>query len=186
MDIEEQIAASRAWEPGDPGPRPYDPDSASVMRTAAVLEHVVRIVRESPEASAHLHAGSDPGRYLSKTESSAGRERLRLQFAEDPGLVLWLQSTTAGQEALARVELEYALDPPDADVAETAIRTAPSLQVAEARRHWFDQRVLDYAQWQAEASSPRRTAGRERTRVAMLNAFTQAQGQDRPVPDSGR
>ncbi|WP_424892168.1 hypothetical protein [Streptomyces sp. XH2] len=105
MDIEEQITASRNWQPGDAGPRPYDPDSASIMRMAAFLESAARVIKQDPEVSADFHRrmGSDPEQYRDLASTDSGREHLARLLQKDPGLELFLASTEQGQEALDRV-----------------------------------------------------------------------------------
>ncbi|MEV4333463.1 hypothetical protein AB0K02_23465 [Streptomyces sp. NPDC049597] len=60
-------------------------------------------MRQSPEASAELHAalGDDAALYKPMTRTLLGRERLRLQITEDPGFALWLETTVEGQGILA-------------------------------------------------------------------------------------
>ncbi|RLU82575.1 hypothetical protein CTZ27_30110 [Streptomyces griseocarneus] len=105
MDIEEQIIASRNWQPGDPGPRPYDPDSAGIARTAAFLEAAARVIKQDPVVSADFRrrVGTDPGQYRDLTATDAGQEHLVRLLREDPGLELFLSSTEEGQEVLGRV-----------------------------------------------------------------------------------
>lgn len=49
MNIDEQTEAARTWEPGDPGPRPYDPSAATDMRTAALLERTATWCARAPK-----------------------------------------------------------------------------------------------------------------------------------------
>ncbi|MCY0954886.1 hypothetical protein [Streptomyces sp. H27-S2] len=124
MDVNEQIEASRTWEHGDPGPRPYDPNSAELMRTAALLERMTVLIKADPVASARVHAANDPAILRGAVRTSAGRERLRLTYAEDPGMLLWLNTSAIGRIVLAQVET--AVDAPYPAVAAEAIRTAPT------------------------------------------------------------
>ncbi|MGW7314690.1 hypothetical protein [Streptomyces sp. NPDC054865] len=174
MDINEQIEASRTWEHGDPGPRPYNPDSAALVRTAAFLERVAAYIKEDPEASALLHADSDPAALLPLVATPPGRERLRLAFDEDPGMVLWLESSTAGQDVLARIQMT--VDAPDPVVAADAIRTAPSPQVAEQRRGRHEKRVRDHEEHLRYLASPEHAARRQQTYEAMMAALEEQRG----------
>ncbi|MFZ3475431.1 hypothetical protein ACODT3_43130 [Streptomyces sp. 4.24] len=174
MDIHEQIEASRTWEHGDPGPRPYDPNSAELMRTAALLERMAALIKADPVASARVHAGSDPAILMGATRTSADRERLRLAFAEDPGMVLWLNESVIGREVLAQVEMS--VDAPDPVVAEEAIRTAPTVQVAQWRRRWHDERMRQHEENLRYFASREHAARRQQTYEVMMAAFEEQHG----------
>lgn len=92
--------------------------------------------------AALLRADRDLAVLLTAVRTSAGRERLRLAFAEDPGVVLWLNTSVIGRDVLARVEMT--VDAPDPEVASEAIRTATTVQVAEWRRRWHEARMRDH------------------------------------------
>ncbi|MFD6465371.1 hypothetical protein [Streptomyces goshikiensis] len=156
MNIDEQIEAARTWEHGDPGPRPYDPNSAELMRTAALLERMAALIKADPVASARVHAANDPTILMGAVQTSAGRERLRLAFAEDPGMVLWLNTSTVGREVLAQVEI--VVDAPDAAVAAEAIRTAPTIQAAQWRRRWQEERIREHEENLRYFASPEHAA----------------------------
>jgi hypothetical protein len=117
--------------------------------------------------------------YLVLTETAARRERLRLHMAEDPGLMLWLQSIPVGREVLNRMEVQYAMEEPDQAVAEEAIRTAPTADIARSRQAWFQQRVAEHDQHTAYTTPPRRAARVEETRLAMLDALRQGRIESR-------
>ncbi|MGW1815499.1 hypothetical protein [Streptomyces sp. MT206] len=174
MDINEQIEASRTWEHGDPGPRPYDPDSAALVRMAAFLERIATFIKEDPEASALVHAGNDPAVLLPLAETAPGRERLRLAFDEDPGMVMWLESSAAGRDVLARVQMS--VDTPDPGVAAEAIRTAPSPRVAEQRRRRHEERVRDHEEHLRYLASPEHAARRQQTYEVMMSALEAQRG----------
>ncbi|WP_432139965.1 hypothetical protein [Streptomyces sp. bgisy154] len=107
----------------------------------------------------------------------AGRERLRLMFAEHPGLVLWLENRTDGQRVLAAVELEHAQEAPDARVAEEAVQAAAGPERAAFRRRWADTRRRDYDELQAYLASPAHIAAADQTRAVMMDVFRRQLGQ---------
>lgn len=174
MDINEQIEASRTWECGDPGPRPYDPNSAELMRTAALLERMAALIKADPSASARVHAANDPAILQGAVQTSAGRERLRLAFAENPGMVLWLDTSAIGREVIAQVEM--AVDAPDPAVAAEAIRTAPTVQAAQWRRRWHDERMRQHEDSLRYFASPEHAARKQQTYEVMMAAFEEQRG----------
>ncbi|MEU1824231.1 hypothetical protein ABZ502_17610 [Streptomyces abikoensis] len=169
MDIDAQIEKSKMWLPGDPGPRPYDPDSAAIMRTATVLERVAELIKQDPQTPADWHsAHSDPELYRELAQTHSGRELLRLRLAEDPGLEQWLGVSEAGKNALGRAYL--VIEEPDPTAAEEFVRRASSPRVAQARRRIVESRMEQHAGRQERVDSPRSQAARERARAAMLEA----------------
>ncbi|MER6038307.1 hypothetical protein ABT133_31095 [Streptomyces sp. NPDC001835] len=105
-----------------------------------------------------------------------GRERLRLMFAEHPGLVLWLENREDGQQILAAVELEHAGEAPDAQVAEEAAR-ATSPEQAAFRRRWATERRRVYDQMQTYLASPAHIAATDQAHAATIDAYRRQLGQ---------
>ncbi|MFM9452540.1 hypothetical protein [Streptomyces europaeiscabiei] len=105
-----------------------------------------------------------------------GRERLRLMFAEHPGLVLWLENRTDGQRVLAAVELEHAREAPDGRVAGEAVRRAAGPERAAFRCRWAEERRRDFDDLQTYLASPAHLAASDQARAAMLDAFRRQPG----------
>lgn len=176
MDIEQQAEAAQTWEPGDPGPRPYDPDSADLMRTAALIENAFRVIRQDPLLSAEMRRDQDPAQYLPLTKTADGRARLRELIEEDPGLGLWLESTPEGMEVLGRA---YLMPYPD---AATAAERAQDAGATPEQRLRAERSAKEQARWDAYVASPRYAERRQRTLDAMLDAIEQRAQQS---PEAG-
>ncbi|MFE9687989.1 hypothetical protein [Streptomyces sp. NPDC006285] len=102
-----------------------------------------------------------------------GRERLRLMFAEHPGLPLWLEHRAQDQELLTALELEHGTEAPHPTAVEDAARAAASPRLAAFRRRWAAERRHDYDELQTYVASPTRTAASDQTLATLMDAFHQ-------------
>ncbi|MGW5464840.1 hypothetical protein [Streptomyces sp. NPDC003996] len=142
-----------------------------VEREAARVEAALGLAGQEP-ASLYLPPARAPfpKGLLRLAAGAQGRERLRLMFAEHPGLVLWLENRADGQQVLAAVELEHAGEAPDSQVAEEAA-CAGGPEQATFRRRWAAERRRDYDELQTYLASPAHLAASDQTHAAMMNAF---------------
>jgi hypothetical protein len=149
----------------------------SVEREAAGVEAALGLAGQEP-ASLHLPPARSafPEGLVRLAASARGRERLRLMFAEHPGLVLWLENRTDGQRVLAAVELEHAQEAPDDQVAEEAVRGAVGPEQAAFRRRWADGRRRDYDELQVYLASPAHIAASDQAHAAMMDAYRRQHG----------
>lgn len=155
-----------------PGEGSGEPGAAAVERTAALLQEAFGLLGVDPRVLLRAGGGPTPAAGFARLAAGRrGRERLRLMFAEDPVLVLWLEGRAEGREVLAAVELEHAMGEPDAEVAEEAVRAASGPQQAAFRRRWAAERRRDFEDEQAYLASPAHLAAVDRNRAAMMDAF---------------
>ncbi|MFB8310271.1 hypothetical protein ACFC5T_17105 [Streptomyces sp. NPDC055961] len=89
-------------------------------------------------------------------------------------MVMWLESSAAGRDVLARVQMS--VDTPDPGVAAEAIRTAPSPRVAEQRRRRHEERVRDHEEHLRYLASPEHAARRQQTYEVMMSALEAQRG----------
>ncbi|MEV8544393.1 hypothetical protein [Streptomyces sp. NPDC051572] len=161
----EESSTGRGEGTGEPG-------ADEVERTAALLQEAFGLLGVDPRALLRASAGPTPtAGFVQLAAGRRGRERLRLMFAEDPVLVLWLDERVEGREVLAAVELEHGPEEPDAEVADAAVRAAAGPRQADFRRRWAEERRRDFEEYRVYAASPARLAASDRTRAAMMDAF---------------
>lgn len=152
-------------------------EEAGVEVEAAAVEAELGLAGQVPP-SLHLPPARAPfpAELVRLAAVAPGRERLRLMFAEHPGLVLWLENRTDGQQVLAAVELEHAQEAPDARVAEEAVQGAADQEQAAFRRRWAEGRRRDYDELQAYLASPAHIAARDQTHAVMMDVFRRQHG----------
>lgn len=150
---------------------------AEVEHEAALVEAALGLAGQGlpslhlPSAQAEFPAG------LARLAADArGRERLRLMLAEHPGLTLWLEGRSEGQQVLAAIEMEHAMEAPDPEVAEEAARAAAGPEQTAFRLRWAAERRRDYDEFQAYLASPAHTAASDQARAAMMEAFDRLHG----------
>jgi hypothetical protein len=154
----------------DPAPAPFDAE-----REAARVEAELGLAgqEELPSIALPAPVGGFPAGLARLTADACGRERLRLMFAEHPGLPLWLETSTPGIEVLAALEMEHGAEEPHPTAAEEAARAATSPALADFRRRWAAERRRSWTDMQAYFASPAHTAARDQTHAAMMDVFEQ-------------
>lgn len=152
-------------------------EEAGVESEAAVVEAALGLAGlEAPSVHLPPARAAFPAGLVRLAADARGRERLRLMFAEHPGLVLWLENRTDGQQVLAAVELEHAREAPDSRVAEEAVRCAAGPEQAAFRRRWAHGRRRDYDELQAYLASPAHIAASDQTRAVMMDVYRRSLG----------
>ncbi|WP_055692882.1 hypothetical protein [Streptomyces prasinopilosus] len=168
--MEDSQAAAGEGESGkDPAP------SVDVEREAERVEAALGLAghQELPSLALPAAGAQFPAGLARLAAGAQGRERLRLMFAEHPGLPLWLERRVQGQEIMAALELEHGMEAPHPTAVEEAARAASSPRLAVFRRRWAAERRRDYDELQAYLASPTHTAASDQTLAAMMDAFDQ-------------
>lgn len=164
---------------GENGEDPASSRPLDVEREAARLEAALGLAghEELPSLALPAPVAEFPSELARLATVAQGRERLRLMFAEHPGLPLWLERQAQGQDVLATLELEHGMETPHPTAVEEAARAAASPRISAFRRRWAAERRRDYDELQTYLASPAHTAASDQTLAAMMDAFNQQRRQ---------